>query len=200
MSVRCGNRKAHQGQSGTHESAAEGRACFAGTYAQTSASAPVPERPIPSQSVPARLAAAPSPLSVAKGVLHEGYFTVVFAEDDRITLRVRRQRKNSTFRPGELLVSYLSGSDNEGDYTGFAFVDESGPAPIVRLWKKHRGNERLTQAVKVLAGDPQAAAKAFAVESDHCSKCGLLLTVPQGPDNPYRDQGYGPKCGADIFG
>jgi hypothetical protein len=149
-----------------------------------------------------RPAAAPktSALTVAQGVLHQGYFTVVFAEDDRITLRVRRQRADARFRPGDMLVSYLNGSNNEDDYVKFASVEETKQGTHLKVWKRFADTERLAEALKVLAGDPQAAAKAFAVESDHCSKCGLLLTVPQGPDNPYRDQGYGPKCGADIFG
>jgi hypothetical protein len=149
---------------------------------------------------PAAPAKSSSAITVTQGVLHEGYFTVVFAEDDRITLRVRRQRSNAKFRPGDLLVSYLNGSNNEDDYVKFAGVEETKQGTSLKVWRRFADNERLSEALKVLAGDPQAAAKAFAVESDHCSKCGLLLTVPQGPDNPYRDQGYGPKCGADIFG
>jgi hypothetical protein len=139
-------------------------------------------------------------ITVAQGVLHQGYFTVVFAEDDRITLRVRRQRPDARFRPGDMLVSYLNGSNNEDDYVKFAGVEETKQGTCLKVWKRFADTERLAEALKVLAGDPQAAAKAFAVESDHCSKCNTLLTVPQGPDNPYRDAGYGPKCGADIFG
>jgi hypothetical protein len=141
-----------------------------------------------------------SPAVTVGGILHEGYFTIVFAEDDRVTLRVRKQRANATFRPGDTLVSYLNGSNNEDDYVKFASVETNAKGTYLRVWKRFADNERLVEALKVLAEDPQAGAKAFAVESDHCSKCGLLLTVPQGPDNPYRDAGYGPKCGADIFG
>jgi hypothetical protein len=149
---------------------------------------------------PAAPAKSSSAITVAQGVLHQGYFTVVFAEDDRVTLRVRRQRADARFRPGDMLVSYLNGSNNEDDYVKFASVEETKQGTCLKVWRRFADNERLAEALKVLAGDPQAAAKAFAVESDHCSKCNLLLTVPQGPDNPYRDAGYGPKCGADIFG
>jgi hypothetical protein len=141
-----------------------------------------------------------SAITVTQGVLHQGYFTIVFDEGDRITIRVRKQRADASFRPGDMLVSYLNGSNNEDDYVKFGSVEETKAGTHLKVWRRFADNERLTEALKVLAGDPQAAAKAFAVESDHCSKCNLLLTVPQGPDNPYRDLGYGPKCGADIFG
>lgn len=194
MSVKCGNRQVHGPKGGYHASAAEVRQCFAtptGGYG-----------PVASVAPPAEL---PYSINVTQGTLHKGYFTVVFADGTRRTLRLRRQAKDASFRPGVMLVGLLTGSDNTGDYTSVGEVYErGGKAAKVKIWKKHRENRILTEAIRVLCGDPQAAAKAYAQESDRCSKCNHELTVPQGPKkdgfNPYRDAGYGPDCGDEVFG
>jgi len=78
--------------------------------------------------------------------------------------------------PGRQIVAYLSGSDNESSYTSFAHIDAEGH---VRVWKKHSSNASLAEAVKVLVGDPQAAAMAYALQSGNCYVCGRTLTTPE---------------------
>lgn len=196
MSVKCGNRRVHGTEKDFyHETPADVFACFQG-------GAQRPQAQPKSASAPAEL---PHSISVKAGVLHKGYFTVVFEDGTRRTLRLRRQAKDDSFKPGVMLVSLLTGPDNTASYTNVGEVYENrGIARKVRVWRKHQQNELLLEAVRVLCGDPQAAAKAYAQESDRCSKCNHELTVPQGPKsqhlNPYRDDGYGPDCGEEILG
>lgn len=115
----------------------------------------------------------------------DGRYTVIWADGYK-TIRVRHQDEFATFMPGRVILSYLSGSDNTSDYTSFAHVDERGE---VRVWKKHQGNDRLCEAVKVLLGDPKAASQAYARESGCCGICGRTLTTPESID-----AGIGPEC------
>lgn len=116
----------------------------------------------------------------------EGRYTVSFADGSYKTIKVGRQHEDSEFMPGRLILSYLSGSDNDSDYTSFAHVLENG---TVVVWKKHRENETLRESVKVLLGSPQAAALAYAEQSGCCARCGRTLTVPVS-----LNMGYGPEC------
>jgi hypothetical protein len=190
MSVLCGNR-IHTEKT-FHDDAAAVLTCFRSGQAARTPAPSAPPRP-----------AAPAPTGILlSGKLHEGYFTVMLASGERRTFRIRRQAKDARFAPGELLVSYLSGSDNENDYTGCAFVSERhGMTVSIRPYKKVRGDGLLMEALRVLAGDPAAAGKGYAEESGNCYKCNRVLTVPQGPKaqglNPYRNLGLGPKCGEE---
>lgn len=122
--------------------------------------------------------------------LIEGKFTVVFDDESYKTLRVRRQREDAKFMPGRMLVGHLTGSDNEADYTNVGHVAEDGR---VVIWKKHQGNAKLAEAVRVLVGDPRAAAQAYAEHSGSCSKCGRTLTVPAS-----LNAGLGPECAKKV--
>ena len=115
----------------------------------------------------------------------DGRYTVVFADGHK-TIRVAHQDEFDSFMPGKAVLSFLSGSNNDSDYTSFAHVDERGS---VRIWKKHQGNERLLQAVKVLLGDPKAASQAYARESGCCGVCNRTLTTPES-----LAAGIGPEC------
>ena len=120
----------------------------------------------------------------------EGRFTVQFENGDYKTIRVRRQDEDATFMPGRLVLSYLSGSDNDSDYTSFAHVDEGGNT---RVWKKYRQNSSLIEALKVLVGSPTAAREAYAEQSGCCSRCGRTLTVPTS-----LHAGLGPECAKKV--
>lgn len=115
-----------------------------------------------------------------------GRYTIVFADGTYKTLRVTVQDAFDNFMPGRTILSYLAGSDNDRDYTSYAHLDEHG-AP--RIWKKHQGTRSLLEATKVLLGDPQAAAQAYAEHSHNCSRCGRTLTVPAS-----LHAGLGPEC------
>lgn len=133
------------------------------------------------------------PVPAPKGDLPlvEGRFTVVFEDGSHKTLRIRRQDENKAFKPGALLVSHLTGPDNSNDYTSVGHVTESGN---VAIWRKHRDNKRLAEAIRVLVGDPLAAIKAYAQMSQHCGFCGLPLTHPTSLECLY-----GERC-AEKYG
>ena len=123
--------------------------------------------------------------------LIEGTFTIDFGAEGHVTLKVKRQPQHLDFKPGELLLSYLTGPDNDNDYTRFGHLDaRSGQ---VRIWKKHQGNAVLAEAVKVLVGDPKAAAQAYARQSGNCARCGRTLTVPAS-----LNAGLGPDCAQAV--
>lgn len=121
----------------------------------------------------------------------DGYYTVEFASGDYRTFRVRTQPADADFAPGQQIISYLSGSDNESSYTRFGFVRGATVAP----WRRFAGDTVLVRAAKVLE-DPEAAAKtglAFALRSNRCYRCGHQLTVPASIH-----AGLGPDCAAKV--
>jgi hypothetical protein len=109
-------------------------------------------------------------------VITTGKFTVVF-DDGHVTLKVYEQSSKKDFMPGRLLVARLIGADNQADFKDVGVVGER--LDRVFLWKKHRSDERLQKAVDVLAGNPQACADAFALETACCPYCGRELSNPQ---------------------
>ena len=145
--------------------------------------------PCPTAGEPAAQAPqAPAAESVAFSV-PDGRYTIIW-EDGYKTIRVSHQGEFDEFMPGRAILSFLSGSDNDRDYTSFAHVDERGQ---VRVWKRHQGNERLREAVKVLLGDPKAASQAYARESGCCGICNRSLTTPESIA-----AGIGPECAKKV--
>lgn len=119
----------------------------------------------------------------------DGRYTVIW-ENHYKTMRVQTQDEFATFMPGKVVLKYLSGSNNDHDYTSFAHVDEHGN---VRVWKKFQDRADLREAVKVLMGDPKAASKAYAAESGQCGRCGRTLTTPES-----LSAGIGPECASKL--
>jgi len=118
-----------------------------------------------------------------------GFYTIVFneADDDRITLRVRDHWNPDNGQRGWRVVDYLSGPDNERDYTGFAFIQSS--THKWSIWKRFKDNGRLAHALEVLHRDPDETGMAYALKASRCRRCGRKLTVPASVN-----QGYGPEC------
>lgn len=141
----------------------------------------------------------PSPVVQVDAVasVPDGTYTVIFSDDSYKTLRLLTQRENATFKPGQQLIAFLSGSDNEHDYTRVGHVDvletETGVSYQPRIWRRHAGNTSLVEAVKVLFNDPKAAAQAYAERSHRCARCGRTLTVPA---SLYA--GVGPECSRKL--
>ncbi|WP_428957924.1 DUF6011 domain-containing protein [Streptomyces sp. cg35] len=111
----------------------------------------------------------------------EGYFTAQFGDsgNDYVTLRFRRQGTNRSFKPGQILVGYLAGPDNQSSYESFASVDSRGRCWI---WHAYTGNQRLRQAVASVLGDQRLAGEAWARMSQRCWLCGQPLTTPESLD------------------
>jgi hypothetical protein len=113
----------------------------------------------------------------------KGYFTAEFEHEGQqvhVTLRLKRQKDDDRFKPGRLLVSYLMGSNNEGDYQKFGDIDEQGRCWI---WAKHRDNVKLRRAVAAVLGDQKTAGEAWARESERCWRCAQHLTTPWALDH-----------------
>jgi hypothetical protein len=115
---------------------------------------------------------------------YPGIYTV---EDNEghVTLRVFQQQMDAEFAPGELLVEYLVGRDNENDYKGFGFIK----AGRLIVWKKHQhavpGYERrYVKAARVLLENPAAV-----LEAMNCPRCNAILSNPVSIA-----AGIGPDC------
>ena len=183
--IKCGS--CHE----RHASVDEVRACY-GQAKPASVSAPVQERHDPTgpsaEQAPAQARIVPN-----------ATYTVIFDEDGDAYRTLRLRDDFRTDGPdGAQVVEYLSGSDNELDFTGCAFLEGAR----LRVWKRFRGGElqrELEEAVQVLLGtqdderpgtDPIGEAReAYALMSGRCSACGRKLTVPAS-----LHRGMGPDC------
>lgn len=125
-----------------------------------------------------------------KPVVPAGRYTVSFGDGTHRTIRVRVQDADASFMPGQAVLSYLAGANNDSDYISFGHFKPSGE---VVIWKKHRDNVSLNEAVRVLLGDPKASALAYAEQSGNCARCGRTLTVPTSIH-----QGFGPECATKV--
>ena len=112
------------------------------------------------------------------------------------TIRIKTQKADDSFMPGERIASLLNGPNNESDYVQFAFVKPNGR---VIVWRRFRGEnmadgdggpsqyERLAKMIQ----DP-ARFEVRGIEylfATTCRKCNRKLTTPQS----IRD-GIGPVC------
>lgn len=111
--------------------------------------------------------------------LQPGVYTLSVGADGHRTFRVRVQGTEDDFAPGKTILEYLSGPDNDRDYTGFGFLNGTRLA----VWKKHQGNEALLADAKDFLVDPSQALLAA-----KCIRCNRNLTTPDsitammGPD------------------
>lgn len=121
-------------------------------------------------------------------VVPNGTYTVVFPDQSYRTLRVKDDFRKDAPEGGQM-VEYLSGPDNEQDFTGFAFLAGSELA----VWTRFRQDSELVAAVHLLLEDYETAGHAYAIESGRCYHCGRPLTVP---DSLHR--GLGPVCAANL--
>lgn len=101
-----------------------------------------------------------------------GTFTIPHENGHR-TMRTVLQPADASFAPGEVIIQFLFGSDNDNDFTGFGFVKGTpGNARLV-VWKRFADNEDLAaDALRVLSGDPEV------LVSKRCMACNRTLTRP----------------------
>ncbi len=129
---------------------------------------------------------------VGRQDLVDGYYTVVFptTEDEpqsHLTLRLLTQASDEEFMPGRMLVSLLTGPNNEADYLRVGHIVKGS----VRIWTNHQNNAKLREAIMVLVGDPRAAQTAYAEVSRRCARCARKLTHPD-------SQVFGPECAKKV--
>lgn len=112
--------------------------------------------------------------------LLDGTYTREREDGEHRTMRLRTQAPDAKFAPGKRVLSFLSGPDNEHDYTGFAFVN----GRKVQVWSAHRGNtDLMADAQHLMAATDQWLLAA------ECRRCHRKLTVPSSID-----AGLGPDC------
>lgn len=139
----------------------------------------------------ARTAAKPSVEPVpAVPPLPIGTFTLELPSGHR-TFRTQVQAADADFAPGEVIISFLSGSDNESDFTGFAFVKGTPESPRLTVWKRFQESEELLAHAELLLSDPFADSVLLA---KNCMACGRKLTRPSSVH-----ANIGPEC-AKRFG
>jgi Family of unknown function (DUF6011) len=119
-----------------------------------------------------------------------GTYTIVLDESGKYrTLRLVDCPEKFNKPVGTQIAQYLSGADNESNYTGFAFVSGTKYG----IWGKHKANAELARALGVLVNADKEAqidmGHAYALESGNCFICGRKLTVPASIN-----RGMGPIC------
>jgi hypothetical protein len=115
-----------------------------------------------------------------------GTFTVVALDGSRTTIRLQEPRT----KDGRIFASYLSGQDNDVDFTYFSTLRGGIPSgrqdncPIQR---------RALTAILTPGADLKAMGLAYSLESSNCWRCGRTLTVPASIHS-----GLGPDCAAKV--
>jgi hypothetical protein len=109
---------------------------------------------------------------------HNGTITVNNpATGNHRTFRIRTQKQDAKFAPGERIVSLLTGPNNTEDFTAFGFVTDDGR---IIVWRKHIGTQ-FERYARLLMNAEQEAVK-FGLEfvwSAKCKKCNRELTDPE---------------------
>lgn len=129
---------------------------------------------------------APAPVTSGVG---DGYYTIIRPDGSYRTLRLRTQDEDEQFMPGKQIIGYLSGSNNDRDYTNFGHID----GDFVRVWKRFQYDSSLMSDSQILLGDSDKAREAYALESGRCSRCNRTLTRPESITG-----GLGPECAKMI--
>ncbi len=121
-----------------------------------------------------------------------GTYTVVLDETGTYrTVKLSDAPDHFNKPQGTQIAAYLSGSDNESNYTGFAFITGTR----INVWSRitAKTSEPLVRALRVLlASDKETQhdmGHAYAIESGNCFLCSRKLTVPASVA-----RGLGPIC------
>lgn len=99
------------------------------------------------------------------------------------TFRIKTQKKDSKFAPGQRIISLLTGPDNENDYQGFGFVNGGK----IHLWKK-KNTDQFRKLAKVVE-NPNIFPFMEVHFEGKCRVCNKTLT-----DRESILSGIGPVC------
>ena len=107
------------------------------------------------------------------------------------TIRIKTQKADANFAPGERIAYLLNGHNNENDYLPFAFVKPNGR---VIVWHKHRGtpgNPSQYDKLAVMIAYPDHYQELGIVYhfAAKCRRCNRKLTTPESISS-----GIGPVC------
>lgn len=128
------------------------------------------------------------------GVLNDGTYTIVYGDDSYFTFRIRVA--SSGRLQGRRLIEFLSGAQNELDFTAFGFVNDA----TINVWHRFERGHLVNRAreIEALSRNDRDALEAaglrYAERSSRCRRCNRVLTVPAS-----LAAGFGPDC-ADLLG
>ena len=127
-----------------------------------------------------------------------GTFTLIWPDGDRHrTFKIRTQKPDAEFAPGQRIISLMTGRDNESDYTSFGFIDESG----VHIWNSakqkpvyHNGKLAIwvtvLQDLAIYGEKSKYHNKGMTLKvSERCIVCNRKLTNPESIRSKI-----GPEC------
>lgn len=126
-------------------------------------------------------------------VLADGTYTLVYANDEYFTFRVRSLRTGRL--AGRRVVEFLSGPQNELDFEAFGFANEN----TINVWRRFERGHLVNRAreIEAMSRNDRAALEAaglrYAERSSRCRNCNRVLTVPASLAS-----GYGPDCAANL--
>lgn len=118
---------------------------------------------------------------------HDGIITVKNTNrGTHRTFRIRTQKEDATFAPGQRILSLLTGPDNNSSYTQIGFVQPNG---MITLWARYR-TEGYLKLVDVLTRITHWQNNGFEyMYEGRCCRCFRRLTTPESIAN-----GIGPEC------
>lgn len=129
--------------------------------------------------------------------IYNGTYTIESPKGGWQTFKIATQKADAKFAPNERIVSLMTGSDNEKDFTGFAFLKGDGR---IFVWRKKQGIGHFDTYAKMLMqfiaqGDEcQLARMGYKVKVSRCClRCNRKLTTPESID-----AGIGPECAGRI--
>lgn len=128
-------------------------------------------------------------------VVQDGTYTLVYKDGSHFTFKINTPTRGGL--KGKQIVSYLSGSDNESDFTGFGFLNPNGTVSVWKRFKAESGQPRTklqerAEHLDILFTMPARLEQAgldYAMTSGKCRRCNHKLTVPASIH-----RGYGPEC------
>lgn len=128
--------------------------------------------------------------------INKGTFTILNEKTGQHrTFMIRRQDKDASFAPGKQIVSIMKGTDNEHDFRGFGFIDNTN----IVMWKRSL-RENPIQDIDKMAHilhsmlrlglrSPFFDKGLTIMPSTTCFICGRKLTNPESIET-----GIGPVC------
>lgn len=120
-----------------------------------------------------------------------GTYTVVFSDQSYRTIKLTDSWLDDA-PENQQVAKFLSGSDNESSYTGFAFVEGQRS----KIWNRYRDDSAISNALRILLEDAETAKEfghAYALQSGRCYICNRTLTVPASIS-----RGIGPECQKNL--
>lgn len=118
---------------------------------------------------------------------HNGEITIRNTETgNHRTFKIRTQKQDANFRPGERILYLLIGPDNTKNYKGFAFIEPDGR---ISVWRKYASDSVFQKFADMVANPQKYQPRAEYLYSGACRICNRKLTNPESIKS-----GIGPEC------